>query len=451
MKKATNSLNNSKSQIDFYNIFSSAYNSNVAQIMNSTDQAVYSKKLLLEHIQELKNDIHEKNVLLIAENSYTWCVIFFACLTSGKKLFVLEPNADKSYYQKMITQICPEVIISDNEIENPYGRWINVSDIEHNSNGTTSTKDNEYIEGNIILFTTGTTGVSKGVELSFKQILVNALSINEILKIDYNDNVLLFSPFYRAMGMILLVLGIIWGGKCVITKNQIEMVSELTRVNPTIVNFPPVYLSVLKKSDKYIKILKRCKAVIVGSAGISDQIYNFYHENEIKLYNGYGMTECVSAIALSDFCKSNDARKLYPLSCCNITISACGEILVKGETVAESYLNGDRILDDKGWYHTGDIGVLNGETIEVIGRKDSVHVLKNGIKLDLASIKKRILTDEYIMDCKLEIEQVGESEILCAHLLVKKGSFSSNSDVYKRLNMALDRFERIKKFDYKEV
>lgn len=448
MKEAENLLNNVNLHKNSYDRVLNMLNQDT-KFINIHSSKKFLKRELIEHINNCGQTLAEFNkVMLISENCYEWAVVFFTCLVTGKKLYALDPNSNNTYYEKMADVIAPDIIIYSSN----YKGTINEScmSIHNIIKQHFQPKTICYSEGSIILFTTGTTGISKGVELKCEQILENAYSLENVIKFDSTDTILLFSPFYRAMGMIMLVWGAFWGGTCILTNNQVDLIRALIKYSPSVLNFPPVYLGILKKSDKYVECMKRSKAVIVGSAGISSEIWEYYEKNKIRIYNGYGMTECVSAIAISDYSKKGSPKYVYPLSCCKIKLSAYNEIMVKGITVSKRYVDGNAIVDNEGWYHTGDIGIFHGEQLEVVGRLDTVKVLKSGIKLDLASIKKRILTDEYILACELYIEKNYDDEILCANVIVKKNVFCTAYDIQNRINAILDKFEQIKKITYSE-
>lgn len=391
---------------------------------------------------------HIKSIAMIGQNSYEWIVVYFMSMLTGKILHVLEPGLDKGYYKRMLKSIEPDVLVNFDELLED----INYIQISNKDVLKLSEyhEEIEYREGKIVMFTTGTTGQSKGVELKFEQVLILAESLQRVISYDEKDRILLFSPFCKAMGHTMLAWGVLYGGSCVVARDQLEMINAMTKYLPTIVNFPPIYLGILKKSNKYIECMKKCKAVIVGSASMAREVWDFYQENGIKIYNGYGMTECVSAIAISDYNKEGDPRFVYPLDCCEIKLSKNSEIYVRGKTVSHRYMDGTDITDSLGWYHTGDKGRFHNEQLEILGRVDGVIALKNGIKLDLSDIKKRVLTDEYVKDCNLFVKSKYNTENLHIDVVLNENCSLSEEGLLNRINENLEEFERIKELNIRE-
>lgn len=391
-------------------------------------------------------------IALIADNCPGWIVIYFACLFSGKELFCISPGQNDAVYRRMLGQIRPQLTL-----------WAEQSEVSRDFNGrmleqfVSSLKTEvetpaDWIAagGSVVLFTTGTTGLAKGVRLTLPQISENACWLEEVVGFEPSDTIVLFAPFYKAMGMIMLFWGFLWGGKCILSQSQMELLHAIVEDSPDVVNFPPIYLGTLRTAGKYIEALRKCKAVIVGSAGVSEQLWAFYEQQGIRLYNGYGMTECVSAIAISDLRRGGEHKMVYPLGCCEMAVDERGEILVRGNTVSPAYLDGSPIVDDDGWYHTGDRGAFHGEQLEILGRLDQVMVMENGIKWDLNSIKKRLLTDENILACSISVEKIAGHDGLAADVQVRAGAFSSSEQLKERINSVLDSFEQIERVRYSE-
>lgn len=115
----------------------------------------------------------------------------------------------------------------------------------------------------------------------------------------------------------------------------------------TIMAAPPILLSILRVHKNSAKKLRKFRLLISGGAGLSKEGYDWYKRHHINLINGYGMTECVAVVGLTG--NSDNKKELEPLDWCDIKLAEDGELLIKGEGVCETYMDGTKIPDIDGW------------------------------------------------------------------------------------------------------
>ena len=316
-------------------------------------------------------------------------------------------------------------------------------------------------EMSIILFTSGTTGVSKGVMLSHRNIaeeLMTAPTLVEIRPTDIFFSILPMHHTYECTCGFLLPL---YKGSAVAYCEGLKyIVKNLSEARPTILLAVPLILESLykkiwqnvKKSGKE-KLLKkiillnrktkkigvdlgpvflkkitdvfggRMRLIICGGAAINPEILQGINDFGITALQGYGLTECSPICALNpDKFFKNDSLGYVPPGFDAKIIdkdpeTGIGEICVKGGNVMLGYYKmpeeSAKVLVD-GWLHTGDLGYLDKDNyIYLTGRIKNVIITKNGKNVYPEEIEYYLSNIPYIKESMvMGKESKGSDEIL---------------------------------------
>ncbi len=196
---------------------------------------------------------------------------------------------------------------------------------------------------------------------------------------------------------------------------------------------------ILKKTG-----LDRCAQLIVGSAPISDDLLNSYHEMGIEVYNAYGLTEA-PLITINRVGRNRIGTVGEPLPDTEICIDQDGEILVKGPQVTSGYFNKESdSLFKEGWLITGDFGYLTPEgSLVITGRKKEVIVNSYGKTISPLKIEGLLKNIPGIEEAML----IGDGKPYCSALLwVEETELDLNNvdNSIKRINEKLSRPEQVK-------
>jgi len=208
----------------------------------------------------------------------------------------------------------------------------------------------------------------------------------------------------------------------------------------------------------------RVKYISYSGAAMPARIMRFFELAGIPLIGAYGSTEC-GGVTLCGIGENRPGNLGKPFPNVEVRIAEDSEILVRGPTVSPGYFQNPEatreVFDPGGWYHTGDLGVLEEDgSLRIVGRKKDVFYCADGSNIYPAFIELQLESDPFIRQAVL----LGDHRPFIAALVVpERGriaeSLGCRADVLTdqqirmaldqriaRLNGRLEHFERIQKF-----
>ncbi|MCL2859452.1 MAG: AMP-binding protein [Oscillospiraceae bacterium] len=280
-------------------------------------------------------------------------------------------------------------------------------------------------EMGIMLFTSGTTAMSKAVMLSHKNLCTNVMDLRRTVYIGEGDRVLSFLPLHHTFEATASFLHSVYGGVTVAYCDGIRhMADNIKEYQITVlITVPAVMENVYKKVWKNIekqgktstvkkaikisrfllkfgidirrKLFKEIhenfggalKLAVVGAAAVDTEVEIGLADFGIRTIQGYGLTETspVVAVMKDGYTKVGSVGKALPslkVKIANPGENGVGEIIVKGDSVMIGYYQNEKANKEvfkDGWFYTGDLGYIDDEGyIFVKGRQKNVIVLKNG-------------------------------------------------------------------------
>lgn len=307
-----------------------------------------------------------------------------------------------------------------------------------------------------ILYTSGTTGDSKGVMLSHEQYYAALKGNQEVVPVGEDDRVLNFLPFAHIFEKGWALLGMSVGARMIVNTYPQEVQQSMRETNPTSMSSVPrfwekVYTGVMDKIDnagalqrkifqnalrvgrkhniEYLSRGKRPPLMLhleyeaidktlfsmvrkelgltnpnifpTAGAAISPNIEEFVHAIGLNMVAGYGLTESLATVSCDQLDKVYTIGSVgRPLSVVDVKISDEGEVLLKGKTITKGYYNrpdlNDSTFTADGYFRTGDCGYLKDGELFLTERIKDLFKTSNGKYIAPQMIESLLLVDKYI-------------------------------------------------------
>jgi long-chain acyl-CoA synthetase len=302
-----------------------------------------------------------------------------------------------------------------------------------------------------ILYTSGTTGQPKGAELTHFNIYCNAASsFNAHLPmIDFTKNeqmtCLITLPLFHTTGQTVQMNASMYGGLRVVLLPRFEPAATLETMVREQVNFwvgvPTMYWAILKYVEETgfdtAPIIENLKVPTSGGAPMPVELIDrFSKAFGVRMCEGYGLTETSPLACLNQFEKPSKAGTVgQPLmgtevKCFNdddkeVARGERGEVVIRGHNIMKGYYKRPEATTEafrNGWFHTGDIGVIDDEGyLAIVDRKKDM-ILRGGYSIFPRELEEVIITHPAISLCAVigvPDERLGEE--VKAFVVLKQG------------------------------
>ncbi len=249
-----------------------------------------------------------------------------------------------------------------------------------------------------LMYTSGTTGVPKGVTFSHRNIVFKRFARGLAVPfLGEDDSFLAYLPLFHTFGRYLELMGaIFWGATYCFAENPaIEtLVRHLQEERPTVfISIPmrwvQLYERVRQEADPETAPAADVAAAVarltggrlrwgLSAAGYLDpEVFRFFQRHGIDLASGFGMTEATGGITMTPHGRYRDDSLGVPLPGIETGLAEDGELLIRGPYVTPALhdpVPGDDPFDDEGWLHTGDLMERDAEGhFRIIDRKKEIY------------------------------------------------------------------------------
>jgi long-subunit acyl-CoA synthetase (AMP-forming) len=261
----------------------------------------------------------------------------------------------------------------------------------------------------VLMYTSGTTGMPKGVRLMHRNLLSQQKAIGLLWDLSAKDTVMGYLPWHHSFGGLFeRFLTLYHGCEYCLDDSRGKDLDRLIE-NWRVYN-PSLFFSVPRVHDL---LLARCREnheidatvfggrlrfVFTAGAPLPAPVGAGYRQRNIPVMEGWGLTEtspCVTLTAMDNKWKSGLVG--FPIPGVTVRVDADQEILVKGPNVMEGYLDDEEatahVIDEDGWFHSGDLGEFTKEGLRIYGRKDGAFKLTTGEKVHPQRIENILMNE----------------------------------------------------------
>lgn len=415
-----------------------------------------------------------KKVAVIGENSYEWIVTYFAVVCGGGIIVPIDRELPPDEITNLLKRSGAEAIVFSKKMEETVQSLLRNEQLtltaicmsrENNTGGANmpdmietgrmalSEGKRDFIETEIdpdeccaILYTSGTTGIAKGVMLSHKNIVANVQNMSQFVRVTKDDVGLSVLPIHHTYEMTCHIFTSFYQGMPVaICEGLKHIIKNMNEARVTVMlAVPLIFESMHKKifkaaqqKDKLDTMLKainmsrklrlynnlplmrkifkevheltgnRIRLFIAGGAAIDPKVVEDFEAMGFPMIQGYGMTECSPIIAVNKdrYSKADAVGLVMPgaeVKIIDRDKDGIGEIIVKSDSVMLGYYENPEATAEAikdGWLYTGDYGYMKDDGfLYVSGRKKNVIVTKNGKNIFPEEVEYYLMKNEYIAE-----------------------------------------------------
>ena len=490
-------------------------------------------------------NLPQNRIAVMGENSTAWCVAYMATVcgsgvtvpidkdvtaddainilnVSESDVFVFSGKLREMVLKNKGNLENKDILLIDMDASEESDGILSYSQCIAQGDSLLKNGDNSFLNVEIdpekmsnLLFTSGTTGMAKGVMLCQRSICSDIRSTLITVRIMETDTLLSVLPLHHTYENSLGFLAAVYCGCTIVFSEGLKHISKnIMEMKPTVIVTVPLLLENIHKKiiksakdkkggmfqlrfgkflsrtlrlvgiDARKKIFKslhdkvggNLRLLISGAAAMDPTVSRDFEKFGLKVLQGYGLTECSPlAIANHDRQSKHDAIGI-PIPECEAKINdpdsnGVGEIIVKGPNVMMGYYNDkertDAVLKD-GWFYTGDLGYIGKDGFfRMTGRIKNVIVTKNGKNIYPEELEYFLNLSPYVEECVVWGEDDKNETLVKAQIFPNFDAIKaflhintkpSDEEVDKVLNQAvkdanakLPLYKRIKGFSIRET
>ncbi len=403
-----------------------------------------------------------KRVMVVGENCYQWVTAYMA-VVSGTGVVV---PVDKEIPPEELANIAniseAAAIIYSSKLEQKVEALENIekysfdglADMIECGREKIRRGDRTFLDAeidnkamSILLFTSGTTGVSKGVMLSHRSVLFVLEDCCQMTYLGPDDRYLSVLPVHHVYECTCGFLAALYRGSSLAFAEGLRYITRnMQEVNPTIVNCVPllaetvyhkVWANIRKQGmEKTVKTMikltnaiperkmrmaakrkvfaqihksfgGKLRLLLVGGAAADPKILDGLEDLGLACLQGYGLSECAPIVAFNrdTYYRSDSAGLATPnglVDIYDVQDDGTGEIRYKGENIMLGYFKQPELTAEvirDGWLYTGDLGYIDDNGfVHITGRKKNVIVTSNGKNIFPEELETYLCRNKYIAE-----------------------------------------------------
>ncbi len=439
-----------------------------------------------------------KRIAVVGENCYQWCISYLAVVCGVGIIVPLDKELGQTEHEGLCREsevsavICTkrfedrfkeivsegntriETVISMNEPESS-GDLLALEALLAEGRALIEKGDRSFLDAeidpfamSILLFTSGTTGLAKGVMLSHWNICTDLMIAPTLLEVKSSDIFFSVLPIHHTYECTCTFLICMYRGACVAFCEGLKQIAKnLKEIRPTFVLAVPAIIESLykniqrslKKSGKAETVKRvmrlnrftkklgldlnrkflgqiydvfggRMQTIISGGAAIDPEILQFFNDLGFRAVQGYGLTECAPMAALNpdQYHLMRNASVGHVMPTLDVRIEkpdedGVGEICIKGDNVMLGYYHMPEETEkalEGGYFHTGDLGYVDKDGyIYITGRAKNVIITKNGKNVFPEELEYLLSKSPYIAESMVwaQADEGGQDDVIIATVI----------------------------------
>ena len=464
-----------------------------------------------------------ERIAIMAENRYEWIVTYVAAVAAGKTVIPLDKElsfdqatafmefagADTLVYSSAFAskadempENCVKKLICMDGMDIEGGqrfttlrRCVSAGDIDV-ATGDTDIRRIRTDSARVccIIFTSGTTGTSKGVMLTEDNILACIQASANMVNVGEKDTLFSVLPYHHTYELCCGILTPITLGTTICINNSLKYFSKNIQLfRPTAMVLVPMFVNTLANridagisSSRFAPLVKsgaaisagarkvgidlrrivyakvhsslggRLKTVICGGAALDPQLVKKFEEYGIAIAQGYGITECAPLVSVVPWKKVKYDSVGLPIPGSSVKIMGedengveydlpageIGEICVKGPQVMKGYYKNPQATAEafnaEGFFKTGDYGRMDEDGyIYITGRKKNIIILSNGKNVYPEEIEEYLYRLDIVKECVVCARDICGDQMITAVIYPDYDKFAGRSE-----NEIIDAFKK---------
>nr|QLM00652.1 4-coumarate-CoA ligase-like 4 [Ziziphora clinopodioides subsp. bungeana] len=323
-----------------------------------------------------------------------------------------------------------------------------------------------------LLYSSGTTGASKGVVSSHRNLMAMVQTVVNRFKLDEAKETFICTvPMFHIYGLVAFATGLIAAGSTVVILSKFEMDEMLMAIQKYSATYlplvPPILVALANYGDNIKKKydLSSLHTVLSGGAPLSKEVIEGFSEKfpNVGVLQGYGLTESTGIGASTDSLEesrkygtagllspSMEAKIVDPETAAALPVNRTGELWLRGPSVMKGYFSNEEAtastLDSQGWLRTGDLCYIDEDGFIFVVDRLKELIKYKGYQVPPAELEALLLTHPDIDDAAVipfPDKEAGQAPM--AYVVRKAGSALTETRVMEFISKQVAPYKRIRR------